>query len=129
MQSEARGPGAQRQPEPRPLRNQGFSTPLVALALVLLAALGAFAIYAGLWRNGDSSGSDPKLAVVYAQELLAALCTTNHAPCRTKSLTEVVPGIWRVRATFGDGSERCSDIKLDTFRPSGTATWPGVAPC
>jgi hypothetical protein len=122
MQAEAGGPGAQRQ-------RQGFGGPVVALALVLLAGLAAFAIYAGLWRNGDSSASDPKRAVVYAQELLAAQCTTNHAPCRTKSLTEVLPGIWRVRTTFGDGSERCSDIKLDTFRPTGTSTWPGVAPC
>ena len=103
---------------------------LIALALVLLAGLGGFAIYAGLWHNGGSSGSsDGKRAAVYGQELLASQCGTYGGPCRMKSLTEVLPGIWRARMAFGDGSLRCVDIKLDTFQPRGSQQWLGVTPC
>ena len=132
MHSEVRGPGAQRQRrgfDRRQPRNRGFRAWLISLALVLLAALAGFAIYAGLWHSGGSSGSDHKRALVYAQELLAAQCTAHGEPCRMKSLTEVLPGIWRARMAFGDGSVPCADIKLDAFQPRGSQSWLGVAPC
>ena len=97
---------------------------------MLVAALAGFAIYAGLWHKGGSSAhSDPKRATVYAEELLAAQCAAHGAPCRLKTLIEVLPGIWRAHMVFGDHSVQCSDINLDAFRPRGSQTWLGVAPC
>jgi hypothetical protein len=109
---------------------RSFGAWAVSLAIVLAAGLAGFAIYAGLWHNGNSSSvSDGKRASVYAQELLAAQCASYGSPCRMKSLIEVLPGIWRSRMVFGDHSVRCADIKLDTFQPRGSQAWLGVAPC